>query len=83
MSISPGITVIPATSSTRAAAGQSVEVAGSELILAVQDNGVGLPTGGRRSGLRNLEERATALGGGFDVISLETGGTRLCWSVPL
>jgi signal transduction histidine kinase len=61
----------------------SVEVAGSELILAVQDNGVGLPTGGRRSGLRNLEERATALGGGFDVISLETGGTRLCWSVPL
>jgi signal transduction histidine kinase len=61
----------------------SVEVAGSELTLAVQDNGVGLPTGGRRSGLRNLEERATALGGGFDVISLETGGTRLCWSVPL
>ncbi|MFI7150188.1 GAF domain-containing protein [Nonomuraea sp. NPDC050022] len=61
----------------------SVEVADDVLTLAVQDNGVGLPAGGRRSGLRNLQERATGLGGSFDVISPEAGGTALRWSVPL
>ncbi|MBN6054313.1 GAF domain-containing sensor histidine kinase [Nonomuraea sp. RK-328] len=60
-----------------------VEVTGERLTLTVRDNGVGLPEGGRRSGLRNMEERAARLGGEFEVGSPDDGGTRLCWSVPV
>ncbi|GAA1265136.1 histidine kinase [Planotetraspora silvatica] len=60
-----------------------VEVADGRLTLVVKDNGVGLPEVGRRSGLRNLEERAVRLGGRFEAVSPEQGGTRLTWSVPL
>jgi signal transduction histidine kinase len=66
-----------------AKASVAVEVSGDELALTVQDDGVGLPREGRRSGLRNLEERATGLGGSFAVTSPETGGTVLSWAVPL
>jgi signal transduction histidine kinase len=59
------------------------EVEGDRLTLVVQDNGVGIPDEGRRSGLRNLEERAERLGGTFEMASPAEGGTRLCWSVPL
>ncbi|GGT03943.1 histidine kinase [Planobispora rosea] len=61
----------------------SVEVTSEHLSLVVQDNGVGLPPEGRRSGLRNLEERAGLLGGSFEITAGQEGGTRLCWSVPL
>ncbi|MFI7538974.1 GAF domain-containing protein [Streptosporangium sp. NPDC049376] len=61
----------------------SAQVVGGHITLAVTDNGVGLPSGGRRSGLRNLEERAAQLGGSFTAESLPEGGTRLLWSVPL
>ncbi|GII81657.1 histidine kinase [Sphaerisporangium rufum] len=61
----------------------AVEVAGSWLTLVVEDDGVGLPPEGRRSGLRNLEERAVRLGGRFSACAPDTGGTRLTWSVPL
>ncbi|MEZ0075248.1 GAF domain-containing protein [Planotetraspora sp. GP83] len=53
------------------------------LTLIVADNGVGIPEKGRRSGLRNLEERAERLGGSFELTSPESGGTWLRWSVPL
>ncbi|MET8145715.1 GAF domain-containing protein [Sphaerisporangium sp. NPDC005288] len=53
------------------------------LTLIVEDNGVGLSGGGRRSGLRNLEERAAGLGGTFELDAPAGGGTRLTWSVPL
>lgn len=53
------------------------------LTLIVTDNGVGVPAAGRRSGLRNLEERAQRLGGSFELTAPEGGGTRLMWSVPL
>ncbi|WP_203882116.1 sensor histidine kinase [Planotetraspora kaengkrachanensis] len=53
------------------------------LTLTVQDDGVGIPDGGRRSGLRNLEERARRLGGSFEVARAEPRGTRLLWRVPI
>lgn len=61
----------------------SVRATGDQLGLTVRDNGVGLPESGRRSGLRNLEERARRLGGSFEVASRQTGGTVLTWTVPL
>ncbi|MDA8371891.1 MAG: GAF domain-containing protein [Nocardiopsaceae bacterium] len=53
------------------------------LTLHVEDNGSGIPREGRRSGLRNLAERAASLGGEFAVSQREEGGTELRWSVPL
>ncbi|GAA1018231.1 histidine kinase [Acrocarpospora pleiomorpha] len=61
----------------------SAEVTGGQIILLVEDNGIGLPGDGRRSGLRNLEERASQLGGTFQADAPDTGGTRLTWSAPL
>ncbi|MFB7617926.1 GAF domain-containing protein [Kitasatospora sp. NPDC056181] len=58
--------------------------AGSELSLTVTDDGVGLPAGGRRSGLANLADRAAALGGTFTAGPRpESGGTAVEWRVPL
>ncbi|MEU3166411.1 GAF domain-containing sensor histidine kinase [Streptosporangium sp. NPDC006930] len=59
------------------------EAADDRLTLTVTDNGVGLPGEGKRSGLRNMRERATALGGSFEVDSSPREGTRLTWHVPL
>ncbi|GAB1817987.1 sensor histidine kinase [Herbidospora sp. RD11066] len=70
----------------RHAEAKRVEVsleAGDEVILVVDDDGVGLPPNGRRSGLRNLEERATACGGAFEAGPREGGGTHLVWHVPV
>ncbi|MFC5889833.1 GAF domain-containing sensor histidine kinase [Kitasatospora sp. CM 4170] len=60
-----------------------LQATGSRVVLTVQDDGVGTPEQGRRSGLRNLAERAETLGGVFELASPEPGGTRLSWSVPL
>ena len=60
-----------------------MEAGQERLILTVADNGVGVPADSRRSGLRNLQERAERLGGFFEVGSPPEGGTRLVWSVPL
>jgi signal transduction histidine kinase len=51
--------------------------------LTVSDDGVGLPSGGRRSGLRNLQERAERLGGKLTLSSAPGRGTTLVWRVPL
>ncbi|ACY96098.1 MULTISPECIES: GAF domain-containing sensor histidine kinase [Thermomonospora] len=61
----------------------SVDVGDSDLTLRVEDNGVGIPEGGRRSGLRNMAERAQRLGGTFTVQNRPEGGARLVWTVPL
>ena len=55
------------------------------LRLSVSDNGIGMGAAtDRRSGLRNLEERAELLGGQLKVTgSQEIGGTRLAWRAPL
>ncbi|MFD0899197.1 GAF domain-containing sensor histidine kinase [Actinomadura sediminis] len=56
---------------------------GDGLVLQVEDDGVGIPEGGRRSGLRNMDERARTLGGTFDAGPRPGGGTVLRWEVPL
>jgi signal transduction histidine kinase len=55
----------------------------SELTLLVRDNGVGMGSTTRRSGLANLAERASELGGKLEVTPAEGGGTQLDWRVPL
>ncbi|MGW1516478.1 GAF domain-containing sensor histidine kinase [Streptomyces sp. NPDC002287] len=54
--------------------------------LEVADDGVGIPEGGRRSGLRNLRRRAESLGGSSwygPGIGKDGGGTALVWEAPL
>ncbi|MFK0191954.1 GAF domain-containing protein [Kitasatospora sp. NPDC090308] len=61
----------------------TLQAAGGQVALTVQDDGVGIPAQGRRSGLRNLEERARTLGGSLAVTAPPAGGTVLNWTVPL
>jgi signal transduction histidine kinase len=60
----------------------SVDV-GDHLVLLVVDDGVGIPPGGRRSGLRNMAQRAQDLGGVFEARDRDGGGSVLEWRVPL
>ncbi|MFD9389490.1 hypothetical protein ACFWBB_01735 [Streptomyces sp. NPDC060000] len=43
---------------------------------------MGIPADGRRSGLRNMAERAEQLGGRLEPGSPEGGGTAPVWRVP-
>jgi signal transduction histidine kinase len=62
----------------------TITVTPAEVVLAVQDNGIGLPEGGRRSGLANLARRASDLGGRFEAHAMDHGkGTLVEWSAPL
>jgi PAS domain S-box-containing protein len=62
-----------------------VEVAvGEEAVLTVTDDGVGTDGGTYGgSGLANLTSRAERLGGRMDVGTVDAGGCRLCWRVPV
>ncbi|MEU1376810.1 GAF domain-containing protein [Streptomyces triculaminicus] len=54
--------------------------------LTVADDGVGIPEGGRRSGLRNLAKRAESLGGSSSYgpgLGEDGGGTKVVWEAPL
>ncbi|KOG53690.1 histidine kinase [Streptomyces griseoflavus] len=54
--------------------------------LTVADDGVGIPEGGRRSGLRNLAKRAESLGGSSTYgpgLGENGGGTMVTWEAPL
>jgi len=56
---------------------------GDEVVLTVTDDGAGYVDGGRTSGLRNMTERAEALGGSFEVRRAgDDGGTVAVWRVP-
>jgi len=60
----------------------AVTVHDGQLTIQVSDNGVGIPPGVTRSGLRNLHERATELHGSFTTSNPPGGGTRLTWTAP-
>ncbi|MFG2890265.1 GAF domain-containing sensor histidine kinase [Streptomyces sp. NPDC048248] len=54
--------------------------------LSVADDGIGIPAGGRRSGLKNLARRAEALGGSSAYgpgLGEGGAGTRVVWEAPL
>jgi len=76
-----------ATNVTRYAKASQVTISlttdGHTATLTVSDNGVGLGTATRRSGLDNLRVRAEILHGDFVLEVPESGGTSLRWSVPL
>lgn len=70
----------------RHAGANSAEViirASEDLVLTVADDGQGIGEVSRRSGLRNLAERAELHGGRLSVESEQGHGTRLEWRVPL
>lgn len=54
-----------------------------EVLVQVRDDGKGFGPGGRHSGLRNMLDRAQALGGDLDVTSAAGEGTSVRWSAPL
>jgi signal transduction histidine kinase len=51
--------------------------------VTVADNGVGMASPTRSSGLSNLEERARQVGGTFSITGNSGDGTRLEWTAPL
>lgn len=64
--------------------GVRVSVTADLASLEVIDNGIGIPTQGRRSGLSNMASRALELGGDFTTeVASADGGSRILWQVPL
>jgi signal transduction histidine kinase len=62
----------------------SVDFDEDEVRVAVTDDGRGIPASqSRRSGLRNLADRAEASGGTFEIKARSGGGTELVWVVPM
>ncbi|MEV5510620.1 sensor histidine kinase [Streptomyces orinoci] len=61
----------------------TLRATGADVVLNVVDDGVGIPAGGRRSGLRNLAARAEEAGGTLELRTPPGGGTHLVWSAPL
>lgn len=61
----------------------TIEIRDEHLTVTVVDDGVGLKSPVRSSGLANLEERARQLGGTFELSGPPEGGTRIVWRVPL
>ena len=56
---------------------------GDVLTVEVTDDGVGMTSTERRSGLANLEHRATVRSGTLTIDGVEPSGTRVRWTVPL
>ena len=77
----------PAILMGAADAGQAAYAQGTAAAVTVTDNGTGIPSGSRRSGLRNLAARAAELGGELRLSPAEPAaprpGTRLEWRVPV
>ncbi|MFF0475275.1 GAF domain-containing sensor histidine kinase [Streptomyces sp. NPDC004284] len=67
-------------------AGITLPDGASGVRLSVADDGIGIPAGGRRSGLRNLARRAESLGGASwcdPGLGEDGGGTTVVWEAPL
>ena len=54
-----------------------------QLSIEILDDGIGVASGARLSGLNNLRQRALAAGGSCTIGPGETAGTRLRWTAPL
>jgi signal transduction histidine kinase len=67
---------------TRVEVAVDADAAGTLTVL-VRDNGRGIKETGRRSGLANIADRATELGGELRLVPVESGGTELEWKVPV
>ncbi|CAN5394561.1 two-component system sensor histidine kinase [soil metagenome] len=61
----------------------TVSAAGGEFTVDVVDDGVGMGTTTRRSGLANLTDRAEQRGGSFEIEDVLPRGSRLLWHVPV
>ncbi len=57
--------------------------ADADFRIEILDDGIGLPTTARRSGLANLERRAEQCGGMCTIGPGDIGGTRVLWRTPL
>ncbi|NEA30645.1 GAF domain-containing protein [Streptomyces sp. SID13031] len=60
-----------------------ITVTGTEVTARISDDGIGISGSDRRSGLRNLEERAASLGGAVRLESNQPHGTVLELRAPL
>jgi signal transduction histidine kinase len=73
------------SNAARHAEATSVDVAvvvGDEVVLTVADDGRGIETGTHESGLRNMRDRAAALGGSCVIRPRAEGGTLVEWRIP-
>ena len=61
----------------------SVSLVRSVLTVEVVDDGRGIQTPHRSSGLKYAHRRARRHGGSFEVVAPAGGGTRLVWTFPL
>ncbi|MCW2781521.1 MAG: dosT [Marmoricola sp.] len=64
-------------------AGVDIQVSGTDVLLRVVDDGIGIPDDRRESGLRNVRRRAHELGGTVWLRQTEPHGTTMEWRVPL
>ncbi len=74
------------SNAARHAAATSVRVrlkVEDDIILEIEDDGVGLQPGSHRGGLTTMTRRAEAFGGSCEVVSVPSGGARVTWRVPL
>ena len=61
----------------------SVRTAGGEVVIRIEDDGVGTDPALARGGLVNMDERANDLGGSCTVGPADGGGTVVTWRVPI
>ena len=62
----------------------SLSVVGSELILIIEDDGIGLGDTTRRSGLENLRSRAEDRAGGLSIGAPASGtGATITWTIAI
>jgi signal transduction histidine kinase len=57
-------------------------VIGEEVVVEVEDDGVGVSADAARSGLVNLATRAESSGGSFTLTPREPAGSLLTWRAP-